>query len=143
MTCPLDVSSDLAGQLLGLPITQDEHHDPANIRRWSNVVSMSGQRRRCRSDIDTALGQHHVRDGIYLFIAPPSIFGEMKHTNTIAASTKREANVVLLLGRHRRRWPSIKTLLAQCLVLAGIGSRQLRPKVTAPTTPLLLLRSQA
>ena len=79
----------------------------------------------------------------YLFIYCTSIFGEMKHTNTIAASTKREANVVLLLGRRRRRWPNIKTLLAQCLVFAGIGSRQLRPEVTAPTTPLLLFRSQA
>ena len=35
------------------------------------------------------------------------------------ANKRRCLNVVLMLGRHRRRWPYIKTTLGQCLVLAG------------------------
>ena len=35
------------------------------------------------------------------------------------ANTRRRANVVLMLGQRRRRWPNISTTLGQRLVFAG------------------------
>ena len=40
--------------------------------------------------------------------------------NIVPANMRHRANVVLILGQRQRRWPSVKTTLAQCLMLAEV-----------------------
>ena len=42
------------------------------------------------------------------------------HPSELTANTRRWTNVVLMLGQRRRRWPNIKTTLAQGLVFAVV-----------------------
>ena len=40
------------------------------------------------------------------------------------ANTRHSANADLMLGQRRRRWPNIKSALAECLVIAGECERE-------------------
>ena len=51
-----------------------------------------------------------------IFYPPPSLHGPQG----IPTNTRHRTSVGLMLGQRRRRWSSIKTTPAHCIVSAGI-----------------------
>ena len=61
----------------------------------------------------------HHRKWLKIKCRSPELRG-LSCRNNIPANTRQWSNVVLMLPRRLRRRPNIKTILGQCLVLAGI-----------------------
>ena len=92
------------------PNIQERNVNPPQVQ-----CSMLDQRHRCWPSIEPAL----VRCGDS-GDSQTTILLLLAQQDPVTANRRHSTDVSLMLGQRRRRWPSIKLTLVQCLLFAGI-----------------------